>query len=471
MTNQPKPVILVVDDQEPGRFAKAATLLRAGFRVEEAASGAEALEKATGLSPDVVVLDVNLPDMSGLEVGRQLRRASQSTAALQILHVSGTAISSADRARGLDYGGDAYLTEPIDADVLVATVRALLRVRRAETELAHALERERAARQQVEQASQLKDEFIATLSHELRTPLNALMGWLWQLRHSRLDDQTRERALDSLERNARLQAQLINDLLDISRISRGKLRLEMRFVDLAAVIDGAVDSVRETIARRQIQLQVRAAPVIVGGDQARLHQVVANLLSNAVQFTPDGGAITVTLAAEDDSAVVSVQDTGVGIDPAFLPHVFDQFRQGEGRLSRKHGGLGLGLSVVKQLIDLHGGMVAVESRGVGLGATFSVALPREPITDAGALLLEGMHLLVIADDPDRAELSSVLEASGAHVTSTSVHDAAAALAGTADAVVHLGLVIHDVPSVDASTVTHPELVRRLARLVPRHSRA
>jgi two-component system, sensor histidine kinase len=479
MSAGPVSVVLVVDDQDAGRFAKSAILRRAGFAVHEAATGAEALQQAAAHSPDVVVLDVNLPDMNGLDVGRRLREAQRSLPALQILHVSGTAISSSDRARGLDQGGDAYLTEPIDPAVLVATVRALLRVRRAEAELAMALERERAARKQLEEASRLKDEFIATLSHELRTPLNALMGWLWQLRHSTLDVETQQRALDSLERNARLQAQLINDLLDISRITRGKLRLEMRFVDLATVIAAAAESIRESVERRHLDLRVDAGRAIVGGDQSRLQQVIANLLSNAVQFTPDGGAITVTLGVEGDAASVRVRDTGAGIDPAFLPRVFDQFRQGEGRLSRKHGGLGLGLSVVKQLVELHDGAVSVESRGVGLGATFTVTLPCEAGDrhDLGALLLHDMNILAVADHEDAlAELSSILEASGARVvTGDGSTNGGMASPTPIHAIAHIGPISaayqSTTPAIDASAVSPAQLVRRLARLVPDHSRA
>ena len=217
--------ILVVDDQDAGRFVKVQTLRRSGFIVIEAATGTDTLSLIASERPDLVVLDVNLPDMSGFDVTRRIRQSETGPPTLQILQVSNTAVENEDRVRGLEQGADVYLTEPVDGTVLVATVQALLRVRRAETALADALQGERNARELAEQANRLKDEFIATLSHELRTPLNALMGWIWQLRNATLDEPARERALDSIERNARMQAQLINDLLDISRASKGKLQL------------------------------------------------------------------------------------------------------------------------------------------------------------------------------------------------------------------------------------------------------
>jgi signal transduction histidine kinase len=409
-------VVLVVDDQDAGRFVKVQTLRRAGFEVHEAATGQATLTLAVEIRPEVAVLDVNLPDMSGFEVCRRLRQMSDILPAIQILQVSSTAITTADRVRGLEEGADVYLTEPVDGEILVATVRALLRARRAEAALAGALERERQARSVAEEASRLKDEFIATLSHELRTPLNALMGWIWQLRHSTLDEKARGRALDSLERNARVQAQLINDLLDVSRISKGKLHLKMQLIDLRSVVDSALESVREVAALKHLVMEVSGlGACCVVADHARLQQVVTNLLTNAIQFTPEKGRIEILLGHEGDEAVLSVRDTGEGIDEAFLPHVFDQFRQGEGGLSRKHGGLGLGLSVVRQLVELHGGSVDVSSGGHGLGTTFTVKLPRESAgavpAGEGAGVLTGLHVLIV--HPVADDLAGILDASGA----------------------------------------------------------
>ena len=415
--------ILVVDDQDAGRFVKVQTLRRTGFSVIDTGTGTEALALIDSHHPDLVILDVNLPDMSGFEVTRRIRASENGPPTLQILQISNTAVESEDRVRGLEQGADVYLTEPIDGSVLVATVHSLLRVRRAEAALAAALNGERQAREIAEHANRLKDEFIATLSHELRTPLNALMGWIWQLRNATLEEPARERALDSIERNARMQAQLINDLLDISRASKGKLQLEIRLVDLEHVIEGAVESVRDSMARKNLDVHLHLDSVVVAGDQARLQQVVTNLLTNSVQFTPPNGRVTVKLAAEGNQAILSVQDTGAGIEPEFIPHVFEQFRQGEGGLSRKHGGLGLGLAVVKQLIELHGGSVAVTSHGAGKGATFTVRLPREVGIGENAkaggsgLLLDDLKVLVFSDpDSDGSVLQPVLESSGARVT-------------------------------------------------------
>jgi signal transduction histidine kinase len=437
---EPLATVLVVDDQDAARFAKTRILERAGFRVFDAATGHDALETAARVAPDLVVLDVHLPDLHGFEVARRLRAANTSLPSLQIVQVSSTAIGAADKVRGLEQGADVYLTEPLDPDVLVATVRSLLRVRRVEALLAAALEGERTARQELEEASRLKDEFIATLSHELRTPLNAVMGWIFQLRHSTLDADAQARALDSLERNVRVQAQLINDLLDISRISKGKLQLQITWTDLCTAVEAAIESVRASIALKDVALHADLTSVIVAGDPARLQQIAANLLTNAAQFTPEHGAIRVTTARDGARALLCVQDTGAGIERAFLPHVFDQFRQGAGGLSRKHGGLGLGLSVVRQLVELHGGSVVVQSEGAGRGATFTVELPIDPDVRVhpGAPILEGLTIAVVGPPTFADEVSQTLEAAGAevlrsHVTNQTVSDLPDA---RVDAVVH-----------------------------------
>lgn len=473
--------ILVVDSEDAGRLVKAQTLKRAGYLVVEAATGREALELTAKEFPELIVLDVNLPDISSLEVCRRLRKEYLPLPGIQILQISNTAITPADQVRGLQHGADVYLTEPVEPTVLIATVQSLLRVRKAETALAHALAGEREARLVAEQASRLKDEFIATLSHELRTPLNALMGWIWQLRHTSLGTEARERALDSLERNTRMQAQLINDLIDVSRASKGKLQLEMRLVDLQSVILAANEFIREAIQQKEIELRHQLTPVWVAGDQARLQQIVTNLLTNAVQFTPRRGQITVRLVAERDDAVLTVEDTGAGIEPAFLPYVFDQFRQGEGGLARTHGGLGLGLTVVKQLVDLHGGTVAVDSLGSGRGATFTVRLPREKTlsddrTAGDPLLLQDVSVRLLApEEADTSTLRSLLEASGATVT-IAANGSSVETAGGSRVSVTLIDDGHDTltvefpqsgdPSQSLAKFSSPsEVVRRIARML------
>jgi signal transduction histidine kinase len=472
-------VILVVDDEVAGRFVKVQTLRRAGFEVIEAANGADGLELARGARPMLVVLDVNLPDMSGLEVTRRLRESASGPPSVQILQVSNTAIQPADRVRGLNQGADVYLTEPIDGDVLIATVHALLRVRRAELALAQALESERQARAAAEEASRLKDEFIATLSHELRTPLNALMGWIWQLQHTALNDDARGRALESLERNARTQAQLINDLLDVSRISKGKLQLQMQLVDLGRTVTEATDSLREPIARKKIRFKVTTVPVYVAGDVGRLQQVVTNLLTNAIQFTPSAGKIDVSVTVEGDEAVLRVQDTGAGIDPAVQQHIFDPFRQGEGGLSRQHGGLGLGLAVVRQLVELHGGNASVKSEGVGRGSTFVVRLPRETVSGqeakdrVGQPLLNDVNVQFVPGVAvsDWSGLAATLESSGANVLSAVDTDAPVPAAAVIVASEQAGRLTFRLGTTPERAMPVPsdlppgDIVRRIARFV------
>jgi PAS domain S-box-containing protein len=249
-----------------------------------------------------------------------------------------------------------------------------------ERERARALEYEQIAREQAETANRLKDEFLATVSHELRTPLNAILGWSRMLRTGTLDVAGHSQAMDTIERNARIQANLIDDLLDISRIVSGKLHLEVGPVDLRAVVSDAVETVRPFAEGRGIELrwQESAGGGRVVGDPTRLLQVVLNLVSNAIKFTPKGGHVDIQLGGGGDgSAHLVVEDNGRGIGSDFLPFVFDRFRQEDGTIGRQHQGLGLGLSIVKHLVALHGGTVSVESEGVGKGARFTVMLPAD----------------------------------------------------------------------------------------------
>ncbi|HLL77668.1 MAG TPA: ATP-binding protein [Pyrinomonadaceae bacterium] len=228
-----------------------------------------------------------------------------------------------------------------------------------------------------QEANRAKDEFLATLSHELRTPLTSIMGWAEMLSLGMLDEAARRHAVEVIEKSARSQAQLIADLLDVSRISAGRLRLDVRPTDLRSVVEAAADVVRPAADARSISLDLKLDPKIgkVSADPDRLQQVVWNLLSNAVKFTPEGGRVSVRTAAAEGHAEITVTDTGAGIRPEFLPHVFDRFRQAESHMTRAHGGLGIGLSIVRHLVELHGGTVRAESEGEGRGATFRVRLP------------------------------------------------------------------------------------------------
>ena len=233
------------------------------------------------------------------------------------------------------------------------------------------------ARETAESASRLKDEFLATLSHELRTPLNAVLGWISLLRSTQMDDERRARALETVERNARLQQKIVEDLLDVSRIIAGQLRLEKEPMAFRPVVESVVESMRPTVTAKSIVLTVELGddPAVLIGDHARLQQVIWNLLSNATKFTPEGGGVRVSLDVSESRVELAVADTGVGIAPAFLPHVFEQFRQEDQRVTRAHGGLGLGLAIARHLTEMHGGSVAAVSAGEGKGATFIVRLP------------------------------------------------------------------------------------------------
>jgi len=299
-----------------------------------------------------------------------------------------------------------------------------------------------AARAEAEEANRLKDEFLATVSHELRTPLNAILGWAQILRRGPFDGEDFPQGMATIERNAKAQAQLVEDLLDVSRIVSGKLRLDVATVDLTGVIDAAIEAVKPAADAKGLSIQRVFDPHVgpVWGDPDRLQQVVWNLLSNAVKFTPRGGSVQVLLQASDGNAEVAVSDTGRGISRDFLPHVFDRFRQADASITRQFGGLGLGLGIVRHLIELHGGTVAASSMGEGKGATFVVTLPLANVpahhergggaaNDAsrrrgpgGAgecppLSLRGVRVLVVEDEVDsRTLIEKILGDCDAEVT-------------------------------------------------------
>jgi PAS domain S-box-containing protein len=288
--------------------------------------------------------------------------------------------------------------------------------------------REQEARKEAENASRLKDEFLATCSHELRTPLTSMLGWIRMLRAGKLDDVTSMRALEVIERNVKSQAQLIEDLLDISRITTGKLRLDIRLVDLDLVIKTAIDALRPAADAKGIRVQIVLDSGVgsVSGDHERLQQIVWNLLSNAIKFTPRGGRVQVRLERTGSYIEIVVSDNGKGIAPEFLPYVFDRFTQADSTITRTHGGLGMGLAIVKHLTELHGGTIEASSKGIGCGATFTVKLPIMPITAVTGnrpevewnnvsdesfscpTELNGLRVLIVDDEPDTCEMIKVI---------------------------------------------------------------
>jgi signal transduction histidine kinase/CheY-like chemotaxis protein len=292
------------------------------------------------------------------------------------------------------------------------------------------LAHEHQMRAEAEGASRMKDEFLATLSHELRSPLQPLLNWAYLLRSPNLDPASAARALDAIERSTRTLGQLIEDLLDVSRIVTGKLRLQARPVRLPGVVRAALEAVEPAAFAKSVTLEARIEPELppVLGDPDRLQQVLWNLLSNGIKFTPKGGRVTVSVAGRNSEVMLTVADTGVGIKREFLPHVFERFRQAESSTNRAYGGLGLGLAIVRHLVELHGGSVAVQSEGEGQGATFSVRLPvaaaraaeRAPaaVTTHGPVgeSLSGLRLLVVDDEGDAREVMRfMLERGGARV--------------------------------------------------------
>lgn len=584
---EPGGTILHVDDNEANRYVVTRVLQSAGFTVVEAATGAAGLEAIAQHQPDLVILDVRLPDLSGFEVCRRIKSNPQ-TAFVPVLHLSASFVKSQDKAEGLDSGADGYLAQPVEPIELLATVRSLLRIRQAE-ELALTSAREwqttfdaindgvclvdqqgrilrcnqamtkllgksahdilgqvhyelmdsalgvgdgscfyqakethqrqvlelqsrdrwfsktvdpvlddaghftgavlilvditnrkriEAERQQAEielqernqrldalyettrkqaeqlrQANRIKDEFLAVLSHELRSPLNPILGWAKILQMGQQDEAKTRYALETIERNAKLQAQLIEDLLDVSRILQGKLSLKTAAVSLPFTIKAAIETVRLAAEAKSIQIQTRFAPNVgkVLGDSSRLQQIVWNLLSNAIKFTPQGGTVQVRLAevsveleregvkafqsqehitssTVQSYAQITVSDSGHGISADFLPHVFDYFRQEDSSTTRSFGGLGLGLAIVHHLVELHGGTIQVMSSGEGQGATFMIQLPilmaskqdaDHPLPpDTPNLDFNGLRVLLVDDERDSRNLVTfLLEQHGANVTS------------------------------------------------------
>lgn len=552
--------LLVVDDDPVSRYSTARLLKSAGFRVQEAANGAQALAAAKAGGVTAMVLDVHLPDINGFELCRMLR-SHEGTKRVPVLHLSAAYVTDEDKVRGLDSGADAYLTHPVEPAVLVATVQALVRARVAEEEMrrsqekfraiyAHApsgfallndagafvdanpamlkllgqspegiagrsvadvfralgadgrvtveevfsrvhevvlairpdgsivhlelevtprlesdlnllvasdvsqrrsleaqrqalLDSERIARVEAEKVSRMKDTLIAVLSHELRAPLNAIMGWTHVLQ-KRGTTEEGMRGLKAIERNGNIQARLIADLLDMSRLNLGKLPLTLEHIDPAEAVAAAVQEMHPTIKDSGVDVRLFIVPPYrpIRADPSRLQQVVWNLVSNAVKFSTAGSQVSVTVTDEQDFVLISVSDQGQGIAPEFLEAIFDRFTQSDAGSNRRRGGLGLGLSIVKQLVEAHGGAVEVRSAGLGQGATFRVRLPREAAVGAARPTMDsqwsgldhhgdvdrsllGLNLLVVDDDLEASSMLRIILADhGATVRTASGYEEA-----------------------------------------------
>jgi signal transduction histidine kinase len=461
--------ILVVDDNEPGRYAIARTLRRAGYDVLEAPCAAEGHRLIEAHAPRLVLLDVQLPDMDGRDMCKRIK-ADPHTSSTIVLQISATFVRDEDMAEALDSGADASLAEPVDPTVLVATVRALLRARQAEDTLREALDRAEVARLAAESANRAKDEFLATISHELRSPLSAILTWATLLGTDRLDPSRTSVAVAAIERNARMQAKLIEDLLDMSRIVSGGIRLAMTAVSPVSMIEAAAEVVRPTAETKRVSLHLALERIeaAMAGDESRLQQAVGNLIANAIKFTPEGGRVDVGLERDGDVLRVSVRDTGMGIAPELLPFIFERFRQGDSSSTRREGGLGLGLAIVRHIAELHGGRVDAYSEGLDRGATFVLTLPiRSPAdlqptprtqSDRVAGRLEGVRVLLVDDETDSRDAThAVLESAGAEVTAT---------ASAAEAFEKLGRTSFDVVVSDIAMPVEDgySLLKRARRL-------
>ena len=568
--------ILAVDDNPAALYATARVLRSAGYEVIEATTGGAALRAAA--QADLVVLDINLPDIDGFEVCRRLR-ARPETAQLPVLHLSATFTQAADFELGLEAGADSYLTRPVESPVLLATVRTLLFARHADlirrgldaklrtlfkvapvaiamtdqslklestnpefcnltgyaadeligrqaievfgndyrvfdndapysgqfaltrkdgssvavelrvtseslsgariivmTDISQRLQAdrereslltsERRARAEAERSNRLKDEFLATISHELRNPLNAILGWATLLgRTENLPPQVL-RAIQAIERNSRLQAQMISDLLDYAGITFGKMRLAASTIDPYAIVRSAVEVVSSSAQARHIEIKTSLEDegAAIEADPARLQQIVLNLLTNAIKFSPDSASVEVRARRAGGYFRLTVSDHGKGISAAFLPHIFERFSQQDSSSTKSYGGLGLGLAIVKQLVDQHGGSIEASSGGEDQGATFTVNIPLSDKAAAPAeadsqtlrsLNLSGVVALVVEDDKDARELTSrVLKDAGAEVIEA--HDAAAALRAITDA--NANFLISD---IGMAGVDGYDLIRKL----------
>ena len=423
--------ILNVDDTDASRYVKTRILRHAGFEVIEASTGAAALDLVRSQAPDLVLLDVKLPDLNGREVCARIK-ADPATARTVVLQTSASHVDLRNRVDSLDAGADGYLVEPMEPEELVANVRALLRMRRAERELEEALVA-------LKEADRRKDEFLAMLAHELRNPLAPIRNAVEIL--ARTDDPAIvARARELIGRQASHITRLVDDLLEVSRITQGKVELRRRVVGLDAILDAAVEAIRPTIEASGLHLDVRPTPgpAWIEVDPVRISQVIGNVLHNACKFTPRGGRVAVEAQVGSRGVEIAITDTGVGIEPAQLRNIFELFTQGERSLDRAQGGLGIGLSLVKRLVEMHGGSVSAHSEGPGRGARIVLRLPPSVVRDApdaAAAARAGtrqgaLRVLVVEDNADAAEALVLLLRQLGHEVE-SVADGARALEAAA----------------------------------------
>lgn len=440
-------VLIVDDDLALLRALPEALQLRMGeVTVDTCDSAGAALERIAATDYDAIVTDIKMPGMDGLALLAQIRALRPQTPTLLI-----TGHGEHDLAlQALRGGSYDFIQKPIEREYFIAALNRAIQLRRLSRKIAeqqstlecHAAELERtveARTHELREANRIKDEFLATVSHELRTPLNSILGWAQLMRTGTLDETASIRALGTIERNTKSLAQIIDDLLDVSRIITGKLRLDVSPIDLGPVVEAALEAVRPATDAKSIQLQVSLEPRVglISGDPSRLQQVVWNLLSNAIKFTPSGGKVEIRFERIDSSARITITDTGEGISEEFLPYVFDRFRQADSTFARLHGGLGLGLAIVRHLVEMHGGTVSANSEARGKGSTFVATFPllnarsseyadSEVTTYAlkparvDAKDLSGLRVMIVDDERDAREvLVATLEQRGAEVTAVS----------------------------------------------------
>jgi signal transduction histidine kinase len=420
-------VLVLEDNADMSRFL--VDCLAPDYRVETAFDGRQGLERALELRPDLIVSDVMMPVMGGDALVRELR-AHPELDGIPIIMLTAKADDEL-RVKLLREGAQDFLTKPFASEELRARVANFVMLKRTRDVLQGALSSQsrdlETLADELAAANRAKDEFLAVLSHELRTPLTPILSWSYLLREGQLDARATARALETIERNAKLQTRIVEDLLDVSRAIAGKLRLNTQPVGLDPVIRAALDSARPSADAKNIVLDARLDPEVclISGDPERLHQVVWNLISNAIKFTPGGGRVEVRLSRAGEHLHLAVGDNGCGIKPALVPRLFERFWQADSSTTRAQGGLGLGLAVVRHLVELHGGTVRAESEGEGRGATFTVTLPvlssREPMVDAAPGVpvgrrIQGLKVLVVDDEEDTCEIvGAVLQGAGAEV--------------------------------------------------------